>query len=162
MAKRADYWSQHLATIAAEGITTQDYAKREGLSVNTLYYWRRRLGSTVSRPSPTRSSRHFVAVQVSETSVSADCLLRIGPGVQLDLPHLPSPQWLAQLCSAYWHRNGFCLWYKRLEQERFAWPPAEARQPIHALTVKELEWLLEGFDLWAQQPHKALNYQAIS
>src|SRR5690554_5015351 len=22
----------------------------------------------------------------------------------------------------YWHRNGFCLWQKRLEKERFAWP----------------------------------------
>ena len=23
----------------------------------------------------------------------------------------------------YWHRNGFCLWLKRLEAEKFAWPP---------------------------------------
>jgi transposase len=22
----------------------------------------------------------------------------------------------------YWERNGFCLWHKRLEQERFKWP----------------------------------------
>lgn len=22
----------------------------------------------------------------------------------------------------YWHRNGFCLWLKRLEAEKFAWP----------------------------------------
>lgn len=100
MAERADFWSQHLAAIAAEGITTQAYAKREGLSVNNLYYWRKRLSSTVSRPSPTRSSQHFVAVHLSETSVSVGCQLRISPGVQLDLPQLPSPQWLAQLCSA--------------------------------------------------------------
>ena len=28
-----------------------------------------------------------------------------------------------KLKALYWHRNGFCLWYKRLEAERFAWPP---------------------------------------
>jgi hypothetical protein len=22
----------------------------------------------------------------------------------------------------YWERNGFCIWYKRLERERFSWP----------------------------------------
>lgn len=22
----------------------------------------------------------------------------------------------------YWHRNGFCLWQKRLEEEKFHWP----------------------------------------
>ena len=34
-----------------------------------------------------------------------------------------------KLKALYWHRNGFCLWYKRLEAERFAWPAAEASQP---------------------------------
>ena len=29
-----------------------------------------------------------------------------------------------KLKALYWHRNGFCLWYKRLEAERFAWPAA--------------------------------------
>jgi transposase len=62
----------------------------------------------------------------------------------------------------YWHRNGFCLWYKRLEQERFAWPSAEGNTAAHAVTLKELEWLLEGFDLWAGKPHKTLSYQSVT
>mgnify|MGYP006175269665 CR=1 FL=1 len=62
----------------------------------------------------------------------------------------------------YWERNGFCLWYKRLEAERFAWPAADAGEPTCVLTVKELEWLLEGFDLWAAKPHKSLHYQSVT
>ena len=62
----------------------------------------------------------------------------------------------------YWHRNGFCLWYKRLEQERFRWPQPNPEQPTCTLTLKELEWLLEGFDLWAQSPHKTLNFQSFA
>ena len=62
----------------------------------------------------------------------------------------------------YWHRNGFCLWYKRLEAERFAWPAADAGQATCVLTMKELEWLLEGFDLWASKPHKTLHYQSVT
>jgi len=60
----------------------------------------------------------------------------------------------------YWHRNGFCLWQKRLEKERFSWPRANAGTSI-ALSLKELEWLLEGFDLWANSPHKTLHYQSV-
>ncbi|NYT60692.1 IS66 family insertion sequence element accessory protein TnpB, partial [Alcaligenaceae bacterium] len=59
----------------------------------------------------------------------------------------------------YWHRNGFCLWQKRLEKERFAWP-APGSQATVTLSPKELEWLLEGFDLWANYPHKSLEYQS--
>lgn len=64
----------------------------------------------------------------------------------------------------YWHRNGFCLWLKRLEAEHFAWPAPAAESgaaqiQTHQLTLRELEYLLEGFDLWAQKPHQTLNYQ---
>lgn len=61
----------------------------------------------------------------------------------------------------YWHRNGFCLWQKRLEKERFAWPGASGEATV-SLSPKELEWLLEGFDLWANYPHKTLEYQSVA
>ena len=61
----------------------------------------------------------------------------------------------------YWHRNGFCLWYKRLERERFAWPGKDGG-PIQTVTLQELEWLLEGFDLWRNRPHKSLHFESVS
>jgi transposase len=61
----------------------------------------------------------------------------------------------------YWHRNGFCLWYKRLERERFAWP-GQASAGTHRVTMQELQWLLEGFDLWRNRPHKSLHYESVS
>lgn len=60
----------------------------------------------------------------------------------------------------YWERNGFCLWYKRLEQERFKWPEPSGSE-IVPLSVQELNWLLDGFDLWRNQPHKILKYQSV-
>lgn len=62
----------------------------------------------------------------------------------------------------YWHRNGFCLWTKRLEAERFAWPRADSTQTTCQIDLQQLEWLLEGFDLWAHGPHKALNFVSVS
>ena len=47
----------------------------------------------------------------------------------------------------YWERNGFCLWLKRLEAERFKTSPDATDEAI-VLTVQELNWLLDGFDLW--------------
>src|SRR5699024_464535 len=59
-----------------------------------------------------------------------------------------------------WQRNGFCLWQKRLERQRFAWPDDEAIGATCRVSMRELEWLLEGFDLWHNKPHKALNFMA--
>jgi|ERR1035437_4710592 transposase len=61
----------------------------------------------------------------------------------------------------YWHRNGFCLWQKRLEKEKFAWP-RECESATQAISMQELEWLLEGFDLWRNKPHKTLDYASVS
>ena len=61
----------------------------------------------------------------------------------------------------YWHRNGFCLWLKRLEAEKFAWP-RDTETTAQLISVHEFEWLLEGFDLWVNKPHKSLNYASVS
>jgi transposase len=61
----------------------------------------------------------------------------------------------------YWHRNGFCLWYKRLERERFAWPSFDGSNATQAITLRELEWLLEGFDIGSYKPHQTLHYEAV-
>ena len=61
----------------------------------------------------------------------------------------------------YWHRNGFCLWLKRLEAEKFAWP-RDCEAATQLISLHEFEWLLEGFDLWVNKPHKILNYAFVS
>lgn len=61
----------------------------------------------------------------------------------------------------YWERNGFVLWYKRLEKQRFKWlkPDEEASLSI---TGSDLNRLLDGWDIFYQKPHKKLFYNNIS
>ncbi|MNH31174.1 IS66 Orf2 like protein [compost metagenome] len=61
-----------------------------------------------------------------------------------------------QVKIVYWERNGFCLWLKRLESERFHTCPDPQDESI-SLTVDELNWMLDGFDLWRNKPHKILT-----
>ena len=60
----------------------------------------------------------------------------------------------------YWERNGFCLWLKRLEKDKFAWPKKH-RDDYITMTTKELHWLLDGFDIWRQPPHQQLHFDAV-
>lgn len=66
----------------------------------------------------------------------------------------------------YWHRNGFCLWYKRLEAERFAWPNWRVNSANDArsvsITIEQFEWLLEGVDIWQHRPHRALEFASVA
>jgi transposase len=103
MTKKERYWSKHLAAIAAEGITTKAYAEREGLSADSLYYWRKRLKEEASAEAGAIHSakRQLVPVQVAPSSSSrARCTLTLVPGVHLELAQLPDPQWLASLAAA--------------------------------------------------------------
>lgn len=60
----------------------------------------------------------------------------------------------------YWEKNGFCLWYKRLEKERFKWPEPSNQTTIN-LDGEQLNWLLDGFDLWKNKPHKSLHFSSV-
>lgn len=60
-----------------------------------------------------------------------------------------------------WERNGFIVWYKRLEQQRFHWPRA-ASETVLTLTGQQLHWLLDGYDVWRMKPHEALHFSVFS
>lgn len=60
----------------------------------------------------------------------------------------------------YWESNGFCLWHKRLEKHKFAWPLKHNTASVE-LTIQELNWLLDGFDIWRTPPHQRLFYSSV-
>ena len=81
-----------------------------------------------------------------------------------------------QIKVLYWQRSGFCLWLKRLEEEKFKWPahltplerasgttmPREtARPPVVELDEDQFLWLLDGLDLRHLKPHRALEYRSV-
>lgn len=60
----------------------------------------------------------------------------------------------------YWDKTGFAMWEKGLEKERFPWPkPPFPRYFL--LTIQQVEWLLEGVDIWNLKSHVELNYSRV-
>lgn len=57
----------------------------------------------------------------------------------------------------YWDKNGFCLWQKRLEKDRFKWPKNE--EEVFAISRRELRWLIAGLDITTA--HHTLKYQTL-
>ena len=59
-----------------------------------------------------------------------------------------------------WERNGFVLWYKRLERERFKWPDTVG-DDVMTLSGQQLNWLLDGYDIARMQSHKSLFFDSV-
>lgn len=52
----------------------------------------------------------------------------------------------------YWDHNGFWLYYRRLERGRFRWP-AQSDAQTRAISLRQLQWLLDGLTLEQSQAH---------
>ena len=57
----------------------------------------------------------------------------------------------------YWDSTGFCLWYKRLEKDKFKWP-RKRRETTFELSAEQMDWLLRGFDIVQLKPHQLLDF----
>ncbi len=60
----------------------------------------------------------------------------------------------------YWDRNGFCLWYKRLEKDVFPWPGDEGE--VMEIGHRELMWLLDGLEVKQHSAHRSLRNTIIN
>lgn len=54
----------------------------------------------------------------------------------------------------YWHLNGFALWTKKLEKDRFPWP--NTTDDLLEMGEEKILWLLSGID--ARREHKRIKY----
>lgn len=46
----------------------------------------------------------------------------------------------------FWEDNGFCLYYKRLEEHKFHWPN-HLKDEVITINGQQLNWLLDGYNL---------------
>jgi transposase len=61
----------------------------------------------------------------------------------------------------YWEKNGFALWSKKIEgQEKYHWSRLLLEEVV-TLTTEQLNWLLDGYDVWTQ-PHQMLKFAHAS
>ena len=58
----------------------------------------------------------------------------------------------------YWDKNGFCLWLKRLEKDRFPWPASS--EAAREISPEKLTMLLAGIDFF--HAHERLDYSELS
>jgi transposase len=66
---------------------------------------------------------------------------------------------LDKLKILYWDKNGFCLWYKRLEKGRFLLPSIKDKS--FSLTIEELRWLLDGLRIEELKGNPKLSYETF-
>lgn len=59
----------------------------------------------------------------------------------------------------YWDKTGFCLWYKRLEKDRFKWP-RKNKDSVMSLSDDQWQWLLSGYDISQLKGHKSLQFKS--
>lgn len=58
-----------------------------------------------------------------------------------------------------WHKNGFILFYKRLERGRFKLPKDNMDELI--ISESQLQWLIAGLDFMLMDEFKSLNYTSF-
>lgn len=60
----------------------------------------------------------------------------------------------------YFDRNGFVLWYKRLERGRFILSTSIVEK-VFMMSDEQLRWLLDGLDFMSLRGHPTLQYDTF-
>lgn len=61
----------------------------------------------------------------------------------------------------YWDKNGFWLYYRRLERGKFQWPSEALDSVPLKVSRRQLNWLLDGLSLEQKQAHSEITARTI-
>ena len=112
---------------------------------------------------PSEHTRVYLAVGATDMCKQIDGLAALVEDV---LEQDPFSESLFVFCNRardklkilYWQRNGFWLWYRRLERERFRWPRCEEAAASIEVSARELRWLLDGLDINRLEGHRKAEF----
>ena len=101
-----EFWISHVEACCRGGGAASAYARQHGLTLSSLYYWRRKLklAAAVSESSASGTASKFVALRVVDAGVgeaTGPCTLALCSGLRLEMAGLPSPAWLLALDQAH-------------------------------------------------------------
>ncbi len=100
MKSTALFWQRNARAVERGTSSTSAYAKRHGLAVSTLYYWRAKLKATTPKVEATGLAAKFVALRVVDGAHMPrgnHCTLILPVGMRLEMTALPAPEWLVAL-----------------------------------------------------------------
>ena len=60
----------------------------------------------------------------------------------------------------YFDKSGFCLWQKRLEKDKFPWPKKLTDTTVK-ITPDQLQWLIDGYDVWKMKAFAPVNFERV-
>lgn len=60
----------------------------------------------------------------------------------------------------FWQRNGFWLYYRRLESGKFSWPKNRVGGVV-SIEPRELNWLLDGLSIEQKQAHQMVDARIL-
>ncbi len=85
MQMEAEFWMAHVASSQLEAIPASEYARRHGLSVKLLYYWRRKLKKSDKTDAPLPAGK-FVALRIAPGGFRPNnCTLALPSGLRLEI-----------------------------------------------------------------------------
>ena len=98
-----EFWTSHIEACRREGMAASVYARQHGLTLASLYYWRRKL-TQAAVTGADGAAKQFVALRVVDMAVgtaTGTCTLVLRSGLCLELAALPPPAWLLALDQAH-------------------------------------------------------------
>lgn len=100
-----EFWTSPVEACQLGGTAASAYARQHGLTLASLYYWRRKLKlAAATGDGASARANKFVALRVVDATAGGSagaCTLVLRSGLRLELAALPSPAWLLALEQAH-------------------------------------------------------------